>query len=568
MQGGEDMKKYKLAITVVFVMLASVMIGNYATIKVQAQEEPEFNVVDGVLKSYSGQGGDVVIPEYLSIEKIDECAFSDVKDSLKSIIILGTVQEIEQGTFSNCVNLERVVLPEGLRCIRAFTFEGCRCLSDFQIPSSVEKIEHYAFKGCDGLKSLKIPSNTVAIDWKAFAECYNLKEVSIPNNEMDIGEYAFYDCANLENVSLRQEGTGECGKEKKIGMGAFQGCKRLRSIQIPCGMIGIDEKAFYDCYELENVEIPYTIKVIGDSAFENCIALKQIVLPEKIETIGLYAFARTSLTSIKLPSGIDQVYDYTFAYTNIKDLVIPKNVTSIRKCAFFIGDLKTVTIPKSVKYIDERAFTEYPDRVLIKCAKNSYAEEYAKKYGFKYKYYDYQTITAVSNKIKKTYGNNPFSLKAKTDGGGKLTYKTSNEKIVKVSSKGKVTIKGCGKATITIIAGAKGTYKEGKKKIEITVRPKKPTIKSLKSNSSKKMTVKWARDKKASGYIIQYSTKEYYSLDHLKTVTISKNSVTSKTIGKLKPGKKYYVKILSYKNVNGKKIKGDWSKQKSVTVKK
>ena len=39
------------------------------------------------------------------------------------------------------------------------------------------------------------------------------------------------------------------------------------------------------------------------------------------------------------------------------------------------------------------------------------------------------------------------------------------------------------------------------------------------------------------------------------------------TIKKLKK-KKYYVQVRAYRTVNGKKIYGDWSKVKSVKVKK
>ena len=91
-----------------------------------------------------------------------------------------------------------------------------------------------------------------------------------------------------------------------------------------------------------------------------------------------------------------------------------------------------------------------------------------------------QTITA--NSFTKTYGNKPFSLgaKAKT----KLTYKSSNTKVATVSSTGRVTLKGPGKATITITAAATSQYNAATKKITITVKPKKVT--GLKAKKGKK----------------------------------------------------------------------------------
>ena len=57
-----------------------------------------------------------------------------------------------------------------------------------------------------------------------------------------------------------------------------------------------------------------------------------------------------------------------------------------------------------------------------------------------------------------------------------------------------------------------------------------------------------------------------------KKVTVSNNKTTSKTMKKLKKGKKYYVKIRSYKTikVNGKtqRIYGAYSTIKNITAKK
>ncbi|MGN0522144.1 MAG: fibronectin type III domain-containing protein, partial [Eubacterium sp.] len=69
-----------------------------------------------------------------------------------------------------------------------------------------------------------------------------------------------------------------------------------------------------------------------------------------------------------------------------------------------------------------------------------------------------------------------------------------------------------------------------------------------------------------TGYQIQYSTSSKFT--KAKTVTVSKNSTTSKTISKLKANKKYYVRVRTYKTVDGKKIYSAWSKAKSVTTKK
>ncbi|MBO6047052.1 MAG: Ig-like domain-containing protein, partial [Erysipelotrichaceae bacterium] len=61
-------------------------------------------------------------------------------------------------------------------------------------------------------------------------------------------------------------------------------------------------------------------------------------------------------------------------------------------------------------------------------------------------------------------------LGAKTTGNGMLTYKTSNKKVAKVSSKGTVTGVKKGKVTITITASATGANEKATKKVTVTVK--------------------------------------------------------------------------------------------------
>ena len=52
-----------------------------------------------------------------------------------------------------------------------------------------------------------------------------------------------------------------------------------------------------------------------------------------------------------------------------------------------------------------------------------------------------------------------------------------------------------------------------------------------------------------------------------KTVTIKKQKTTKTTVKKLKAKKKYYVRMRTYKIVNGKKVYSAWSKIKTVKTK-
>ena len=98
-----------------------------------------------------------------------------------------------------------------------------------------------------------------------------------------------------------------------------------------------------------------------------------------------------------------------------------------------------------------------------------------------------------------------------------------------------------------------------------TVKPKKTSIKKL-SKGKKKFTVTWAKVSGVKGYQIQYSSNKKFKKNN-KSVTVTKQKKTKATVKKLKSKKKYYVRVRTYKTVNGKKIYSSWSKVKSVKTK-
>ena len=175
-------------------------------------------------------------------------------------------------------------------------------------------------------------------------------------------------------------------------------------------------------------------------------------------------------------------------------------------------------------------------------------------------------ITAKNLTFTQSARKQTGKLNASSKGGTKLTYKSNNKK-VKVSSKGKITVAKnfCGKATITITAKASKKWKAAKKTVTVTVKPaavKKPAAKALKKG---KVKITWKAVKNASGYEIQYSTKK--SMKGAKTVTVKGASRLAKTISGLKAGKKVYYRVRAYKKVGSKKIRSAWSKKQAVKVK-
>lgn len=94
--------------------------------------------------------------------------------------------------------------------------------------------------------------------------------------------------------------------------------------------------------------------------------------------------------------------------------------------------------------------------------------------------------------------------------------------------------------------------------------PSKPSITTPSTNGKHQVTAKWKKVSACSGYQVQYSTSSKFKSPTVKTVSgRSKTSCTTK----LKKGKKYYIRVRSYKNFNGKKYYSAWSNAKSIKCK-
>ncbi|BBF42480.1 transglutaminase-like predicted protease domain fused ChW-repeats and cell-adhesion domain [Lachnospiraceae bacterium KM106-2] len=121
--------------------------------------------------------------------------------------------------------------------------------------------------------------------------------------------------------------------------------------------------------------------------------------------------------------------------------------------------------------------------------------------------------------------------------------------------------KKIGKATVTI--NGKGTY-TGTRSCSFQIQPKKVQLKGL-QGKKKAILVSWKKDTTITGYEIQYSTKKNFTSK--KTVKIKKVKLSTATIKKLAPKKKYYVRIRSYKVVQAKTYYGHFSTVKNVKTK-
>ena len=152
-----------------------------------------------------------------------------------------------------------------------------------------------------------------------------------------------------------------------------------------------------------------------------------------------------------------------------------------------------------------------------------------------------------------------------------VTVKNSKGKALKNGTDYKISypkgMKNVGKYTVKVTL--KGNY-SGTKSLTYNINPKGTSVSKVKA-AKKGFKVTWKKQStQTTGYQVQYSTSSKFK--KAKTVTISKNKTTSKSVSKLSAKKKYYVRVRTYKTVKigGKSVKlySGWSKAKSVTTKK
>ncbi|MCC8076586.1 MAG: fibronectin type III domain-containing protein, partial [Clostridiales bacterium] len=89
-----------------------------------------------------------------------------------------------------------------------------------------------------------------------------------------------------------------------------------------------------------------------------------------------------------------------------------------------------------------------------------------------------------------------------------------------------------------------------------------------KNVSSKKISLKWTRNTRATGYVIQYSTSKSFTSSTTKTVKVKGNKNLTTTLKNLKKGKTYYIRMRAYKTSGSVTSYAGWSKVKTVKVKK
>lgn len=122
--------------------------------------------------------------------------------------------------------------------------------------------------------------------------------------------------------------------------------------------------------------------------------------------------------------------------------------------------------------------------------------------------------------------------------------------------------------TASVIITGKGKY-TGTVTKNFTIVLKGTTISGKLTAKKKGFTIKWKNQSKSTtGYQVQYSTNKKFKKKKTIVKTVKKVKTTKLAVKNLKAKKKYYVRVRTYKTVNGKNYYSNWSKVKNVTTKK
>ncbi|MCR5456834.1 MAG: leucine-rich repeat protein [Clostridiales bacterium] len=315
----------------------------------------------------------------------------NIPDTIEGV----AVYKVENGTFKDCLNLDSVQLPNGLKYISDEAFYNCQSLKEIVIPDSVRLIGDSAFSNCTKLKNVVIPNSVTSIGDFAFDTCSNLLSISIPQSVTSIGFRVVGNCNKLSSISVAPENTvyfekGNCIVEKAsktiiagcnasvipndgsaiiIGDSAFEMCHDFVDVIIPSGIEVIEHFAFGNCDNLKSFYISETVRQIGDEIFcgsnalevitvdsnnntyhsvGNCvietesktlvIGCKTSIIPNdgSVTKIGYMAFCRCKeLISIVIPEGVTTIGNQAFVgCSNMTSIEIPSSVTEIQHYAF------------------------------------------------------------------------------------------------------------------------------------------------------------------------------------------------------------------------------------------
>ena len=190
-------------------------------------------------------------------------------EKLKRVYIPGSFKEMSSSYFSDCVSLTDITLCEGVEAVCGFA--ECTALEKIILPQSVKCIKSAAFDSCDKLKTVKIQSKLSTIGDYAFYNCPSLKSIKIPYGVDKVEKRAFGYYETVDQVIETAEGgTKEIKSEHKIKNFKVYG-KKCKALTDYCKENGF---TFIDMYDVSNAAAEMKSQTYNGSAKKPSVTVK------------------------------------------------------------------------------------------------------------------------------------------------------------------------------------------------------------------------------------------------------------------------------------------------------
>lgn len=207
--------------------------------------------------------------------------------------------------------------------------------------------------------------------------CKRLSELTIPDSIKTIGKEIIatdfdnltsctYNCNDLEKVewfpkdrNIIRYGAGF----STLPAGWYNSDNCPEHIDIPANFKKIAPEAFYSgCRNLKSVTLPEGLVEIGDKAFSGT-RITEVVLPKSLKLVGVGAFNLKKVTINSMFGRNDGANDYYSKLGHFEELTIGSGIDSIFRCEFsgkyyntLNFHLKKINFEEGIKFIDEDAF--------------------------------------------------------------------------------------------------------------------------------------------------------------------------------------------------------------------
>ncbi len=339
----------------------------------------------------------------------------------------------------------------------------------------------------------------------------------------------------------------------------------IKPLSIEGAKVTLGDQLVYNAKEQEQ-ELVSVVAGKGENAVE--VPLESLKISDNTATdAGTYT----------LTIDVDAEIEANFEGSTTCEFTIDR--LSIADATVTLGKVLTYSANEQIQTVDSIVVGEGEDAVTVPLEDVTISGNKATDADF-----HNMLITAKEKTNFKGYTKLSFEIDPLDVAGSKIelskTSFTYNGKVQKPSIKSIVLNNSILKDGKDYIATAENSTKVGTYKVSITgtgstytgtasasyvINPK--GVSKLKVSKAKKaFKVTWAKDSaERSGVQICYSKKK--SMKSAKTVTVEGANAKAKTVKKLKKKTKYYVKVRSYKVVNGKTYYSSWSAKKAVKTK-